>query len=103
MDNINNKLNVNITPELAGGKYSNLAFIGHSSSEFILDFASVLPGQPNMANIQSRVIMSPEHTKRLLFALQENIQRYEAQFGKITFNNGAPVINGPIVSGGGEA
>jgi len=92
-----NQLSINIAPEVAGGKYSNLAVIGHTPSEFVLDFAAVLPGNPN-AQVQSRVILAPEHTKRLLFALQENIQKYEAQFGQIKINQPAQAM--PMASGG---
>ena len=62
--------------------YSNLAIISHSRSEFILDFAATLPGLPK-ALIGDRIIMSPEHAKRLLGALTENIRKYESQFGEI--------------------
>jgi len=92
-----NQLSINIAPEVAGGKYSNLAVIGHTPSEFVLDFAAVLPGNPN-AQVQARVILAPEHTKRLLFALQENIQKYEAQFGQIKFNT--PQQQMPMATGG---
>lgn len=81
-DNNQNQLQIELKPEQAGGTYSNLAILTHSASEFILDFASVLPGL-SKALVQSRVIMAPEHAKRLLFALQDNVQKYEAQFGQI--------------------
>jgi len=61
-----------MTDEVAQGTYSNLAVISHSSSEFILDFVRIVPGV-RKGNVKSRVIMTPEHAKRLLFALQENI------------------------------
>lgn len=92
-----NQLSINISPEVAGGKYANLAVIGHTPSEFVLDFAAVLPGNPN-AQVQSRVILAPEHAKRLLFALQENIQKYEAQFGQIKMS--APGQAMPMAAGG---
>jgi len=69
--------------------YSNLAIISHSHSEFILDFAAALPGLPG-PKIQSRVMMTPEHAKRLLNALAENISKYETQFGKIEIVNNQP-------------
>lgn len=85
----NNKNNQNqgqfqmgINPEVAEGTYSNLALITHSSSDFILDFACALPGMPQ-PQIKSRVIMAPEHAKRLLQALQSNIYNYEQTFGDI--------------------
>ncbi len=71
-----------INPEVAEGTYSNLALITHSSSDFILDFACALPGMPQ-PQIKSRVIMAPEHAKRLLQALQGNIYNYEQTFGTI--------------------
>ena len=94
-----NQISINIAPDIAGGKYANLAIIGHSSSEFTLDFASVLPGPNNVANVQARVIMAPEHAKRLLLALQDNVQKYEMQFGQIQFNTpAAPSV--PMAAGG---
>ena len=70
------KLNINLSPEVAEGTYSNLAIVAHSSSEFVVDFVRMMPGQKN-ANVQSRIIMTPENTKKLLFALQENLAKYE--------------------------
>ena len=67
---------------VAQGEYANFALITHSRSEFIADFARVLPGLPK-AVINSRVILAPEHAKRLLAALNDNITRYEKEFGKI--------------------
>lgn len=78
----NGQLQIELTPDVAQGVYANLALITHSSSEFIVDFVRMLPGMPK-AGVQSRVILSPEHAKRLLFALQENIMRYEQNFGQI--------------------
>ena len=78
-------LEIELSPEVAEGVYSNLAIIAHSSSEFIIDFARIMPGV-NKANVKSRIILTPEHAKRLLFALQDNLARYESQNGKITLN-----------------
>lgn len=75
------QVKIELKPEVAQGEYANLAMINHSSSEFILDFAHMLPIAP--PQIFSRVIMAPEHAKRLLFALQENLARYEQEFGEI--------------------
>ncbi len=75
-------IDIEIKPEVAQGHYANLAIITHSSSEFILDFAQNMPGLPKM-QVASRVIMTPEHAKRLLNALTENIRKYESQFGEI--------------------
>ena len=76
------KVNINMDPAIAGGTYSNLAIISHSHSEFIVDFAAVLPGLPG-PKVESRILMTPEHAKRLLNALAENIGKYENQYGKI--------------------
>lgn len=98
MEQQNNQLSINIAPEVARGNYSNLAIIGHSATEFVLDFASVMPGQKG-AQVQSRIILAPEHAKRLLAALQDNIQKYEANFGTIQINN-HPSGNMPMAFGG---
>jgi len=72
----NNQLQIELTEEVAQGIYSNLAIITHSSSEFVVDFVRVMPGIPK-ANVKSRVILTPEHAKRLFLALQENITKYK--------------------------
>lgn len=82
-----NGLSLNIKPDVASGKYSNLALITHSRNEFILDFAAMLPGIPQ-PEVVSRVIMNPEHAKRLLLALQDNVNKFEAQNGPIRLNDG---------------
>ena len=79
-------LQIELTPDVAQGEYANFAIITHSSSDFCIDFARVLPGVPK-AQVKSRVILAPEHAKRLLFALQENIGRYERAFGTIKLPN----------------
>jgi len=76
------KIDIEIKPEVAQGHYANLAIITHSSSEFILDFVQNMPGLPKM-QVNSRIIMTPEHAKRLLGALTENVRKYESQFGEI--------------------
>lgn len=88
-----------MTPEVAQGQYANLAVITHSSSDFVFDFARMLPGAK--PTINSRVVMGPEHAKRLLMALQENIYKYEQQFGKIQVNgqNNAGRTIAPFGSG----
>lgn len=73
---------IDLGEDVAQGNYINLAIIAHSVSEFIIDFATVLPGVPK-AKVKSRVILTPEHAKRLLLSLQENITRYESNVGKI--------------------
>ena len=79
-------LNIELKPEVAKGSYSNLAIITHSQSEFVLDFATMLPGLPK-PEVSNRIIMAPEHAKRLLAALSENISKYEAKHGTIKTNN----------------
>lgn len=98
------KMNITISPDKASGVYSNLAIIAHGPSEFVMDFASILPG-PQQASVQSRVIMSPENAKKVLFALQDNIRKYEEQFGKIEIKQNAPVPGSvlPLSFGAGEA
>lgn len=81
-ENNKNQLSLEIKPDIAMGNYSNLAIISHSRSEFIIDFASMLPGLPK-TEVVSRIIMTPEHSKRLLNALMDNITKYESQFGFI--------------------
>ncbi len=76
------QLNIELSEEVAQGVYSNLAVITHSSSEFVVDFVRVMPGVPK-ANVKSRIILTPEHAKRLLLALQDNIKKYETIHGPI--------------------
>lgn len=78
----NNQFQIELKDDIAQGTYSNLAVISHSSSEFVLDFIRVVPGVPKH-RVQSRVIMAPEHAKRLLRALLDNVNKYEANFGEI--------------------
>jgi hypothetical protein len=75
-------ISIELTEENAQGKYSNLAVITHSPAEFIVDFISMMPGLPK-AKVVSRIILTPQHAKRLHRALQENLQKFEAQHGKI--------------------
>ena len=81
-NNPGQQLNIELTEELAEGVYANLAMIGHSNTEFVVDFIRVLPGVPK-AKVKSRIILTPEHAVRFLEALRENIERYEDQFGAI--------------------
>ncbi len=82
-----NQLNIELTEDVAQGTYSNLAIITHSPSEFVVDFVLVMPGIPK-ANVKSRIILTPEHAKRLMFALQENVSKYEAIHGPIQIHEG---------------
>lgn len=88
MENDNNKkkLNIELSPEVAQGTYSNLAFIAHSDSEFIIDFINMMPGTPK-GIVKSRIILTPQHAKRLQLALLDNIKKYENKNGEIKINN----------------
>jgi len=77
-----NQLNIELSEEMAEGVFSNLAIITHSNAEFVLDFIRIMPGVPK-AKVKSRIILTPEHAKRLMFALQDNIDKFEAINGKI--------------------
>jgi hypothetical protein len=76
------QLNIELTDEVGEGIYSNLAIITHSPSEFIVDFVKMMPGVPK-AKVKSRIILTPQHAKRLFKALKENIGKYEAIHGEI--------------------
>lgn len=75
-------INIELGEDIAEGIYSNLAIISHSNSEFVVDFVRIMPNLPK-AKVKSRIILTPQHAKRLLVALKDNVQRYELQFGKI--------------------
>ena len=96
------QLQIELPQEISQGEYANFAIITHSSSDFIVDFARVLPGVPK-AQVKSRVILAPEHAKRLLGARQENIVRYEREFGPIKIPNQEPRTIAPFPVGKGEA
>jgi hypothetical protein len=102
MNENENQLQIELTPEVAQGEYANFAIITHSSSDFVIDFARVLPGLQK-AQVKSRVILAPEHAKRLLGALQENIIRYEREFGAIKIPKQEPRTISPFPVGKGEA
>lgn len=94
----NGQLQIELKEEVALGVYSNLAVIAHSSSEFVLDFIRVLPGM-SKANVQSRIVLAPEHAKRLLRALQDNIEKYEAVMGPIRLPEDRVFVSMPGVHG----
>jgi len=97
-----NQINIELSEETAEGVYANLAMIAHSNSEFVIDFIRLMPGVPK-AKVKSRIVITPEHAKRLLGALKENIDKYEDSFGPIKKTEEAPKF--PINFGGtvGEA
>lgn len=85
-NNPDNQLEIELSEEIAQGTYSNLAIISHSSSEFVLDFIRVVPGMPK-AKVKSRIILTPDHAKRLLAALEDNIEKFEKMNGTVSINN----------------
>jgi hypothetical protein len=96
-----NQLNIELSEEVAQGVYSNLAIITHSTSEFVVDFVRVMPGIPK-AGVKSRIILTPEHAKRLQIALQDNIKKFEQQHGTIKVNMGIDPHMPPMSFGGGN-
>src|ERR1043165_4773093 len=96
------QINIELSEEIAEGIYSNLAMIAHSNSEFVIDFIRLMPGVPK-AKVKSRIVITPEHAKRLLAALKDNIDKYEAAFGPIKRTDDMPKF--PLNFGGtiGEA
>ncbi len=80
--NPENQINIELTEEVAEGHFVNLAMIAHSSSEFVIDFVRMMPGTPK-AKVKSRIVITPEHAKRLYKALGENLARFEGRFGPI--------------------
>ena len=80
--NNGNQLNIELSEEVAEGTYSNLAIITHSNTEFVVDFVRVMPGVPK-ARVKSRIVLTPEHAKRFLQALEDNIEKFEAVNGRI--------------------
>jgi hypothetical protein len=93
-----NQINIELSEEIAEGIYSNLAMIAHSNSEFVIDFIRLMPGVPK-AKVKSRIVITPEHAKRLLQALKDNIEKYEATFGPIKRTDEGPRF--PMNFGGG--
>lgn len=82
----NNQINIELPEEIAEGVYCNLAIISHTNTEFIVDFIKLLPGTQK-AKVKSRVLLSPQHAKRLMKALGDNVNKFEAQNGAIKNNN----------------
>lgn len=100
MEDNNNSMDIELGQDVAQGTYANLAIITHSSSEFVLDFVRMMPGLPK-PEVKSRIIVTPEHAKRLLATLQENIAKYEDSYGTIKENkeevlNKMPLNFGPL-------
>ncbi|MGL5787494.1 MAG: DUF3467 domain-containing protein [Bacteroidales bacterium] len=102
MENQNsNQIEIELKEDIAQGTYANLAIITHSSSEFVTDFVRIMPGVPK-AQVKSRIIMTPENAKRLLMALQDNVEKYEQQFGRIKTEDNTPPVP-PLIGKSGMA
>jgi len=87
------QINIELTEDVAEGTYANLAIINHSVSEFIVDFVNIMPGIPK-AKVKSRIILTPQHAKRLVKALNDNVRRFESVHGPIKdYEQSAPPIN----------
>jgi hypothetical protein len=97
-----NQINIELTEEIAEGQYANLAMIAHSNSEFVIDFIRLMPGIPK-AKVKARIVITPEHAKRLAAALTDNINKFEESFG--TIKPSAEMPSFPMNFGGtiGEA
>lgn len=95
----NNQLNIELSEEIAEGIYSNLAIITHSNSEFVIDFVKVMPGVPK-AKVKARIVLTPQHAKRLLSALTDNISKFESVHGTIKQTEGVGI---PMNFGGPTA
>jgi len=100
MSDIKNKednINIELSPEIAEGIYSNLAIINHSNSEFVIDFVNIMPGLPK-AKVKSRIVLTPQHAKRLAQALIDNIHKFEEHVGEIKEfeQQDYPINFGPI-------
>ena len=94
-----NQLNIELSEDIADGTYSNLAIITHSNSEFVVDFIKVMPGVPK-AKVKARIVLTPQHAKRLMGALAENIGKFEAVHGTIKQTEGVGI---PLNFGGPTA
>lgn len=92
MDNTDNKnqLNIELDEQMADGTYANLAIINHSVSEFVVDFINVMPGTPK-AKVKARIILTPQHAKRFLKALGDNVSRFEKSYGEIKDHEVPPI------------
>lgn len=95
-----NQINIELTEEVADGTYSNLAIISHSQSEFIVDFVRILPGVQK-AKVKSRIILTPQHAKRLYKALGDNLKKFEDMHGDIADDDVLPGM--PMNFGGNTA
>lgn len=100
-NNNQNQLNIELSEEVAEGTYSNLAIITHSNSEFVIDFIKVMPGVPK-AKVKSRIVLTPQHAKRLMMALKDNLGKFEAVHGTVELDKNE-VTGFPLHFGGPTA
>lgn len=84
------QINIELDEAVAEGTYSNLAIINHSISEFVVDFVNIMPGKPK-SKVKSRIILTPQHAKRFLKALADNVERFEKQHGEIKDYEKSPI------------
>ncbi len=94
------QLNIELPEEVAEGTYSNLAVITHSNAEFVLDFIRVMPGTPK-SKVKSRILLTPQHAKRLMNALADNLKKYEQVNGPVQENSGSGGEGGLPMNFGG--
>lgn len=87
------QINIELSEEIAEGTYSNLAIINHSFAEFVIDFVNLMPGAPK-AKVKSRIVMTPQHAKRLMRALIDNVKKFEGQNGVIKEEVSVPFVGG---------
>jgi hypothetical protein len=93
------QLNIELSEEMADGVYANLAVITHSFAEFVIDYVNVMPNMPK-ARVKSRIVMTPQHAKRLMKALVDNVKRFESQYGVIKDQE---AVNAPFTFNGPAA
>jgi hypothetical protein len=93
MDMKQQRINIELGEKEAEGIYANMVMIGHSPNEMIIDFIRMMPGSPK-AKVQSRIIMTPAHAKMLRKTLDDNIKKYEGQFGEIKVHAGQDPLTG---------
>lgn len=89
-NNQKGQINIELDASVAEGTYSNLAIINHSVSEFVVDFVNIMPGVPK-SKVRSRIILTPQHAKRLSKALHDNVKRFEQAHGEIKDYDKTPV------------
>ncbi len=94
MKQVKEEQNINLPADIAEGIFSNLVLISHSQSEFVFDFVRLMPNMKT-ANVKSRIIVTPDHAKRILSAMAENIERYEKEYGEIKVISQRPNIEMP--------